>query len=113
LALRVKPEGWNTWTAQLGIEPYEGPVNVVTYFAGPKNTQFKQDPEIDRAFAALNTEPTLDGRKRAFAEFQRRMFEQFWAIKVGDFGIYQASSAKIANFKPYRIPRMWDTWYES
>ncbi len=111
LAMRLKREGWNTWTAQLGIEPYEGPIGVASYFAGPNNSQFKQDPGIDQAFESLANGLTLEIRKRAFADFQRRMYEEFYAIKLGDFGIYQASTAKLQNFEPYRIPRMWDVWF--
>ena len=40
------------------------------------------------------------------------MYQQFYSIKVGDIGIYQATRANVVNYQPYRIPRMWDVWFE-
>ncbi|MBI1779641.1 MAG: ABC transporter substrate-binding protein [Proteobacteria bacterium] len=112
VAIRSKPTGWNMFPVMMGIEPYEGPYNVAGVFVGPNNFQFEKDEVLERENVALTTQPTLDGRRQAFANIQRRLYERFYAIKVGDVGIYQATRANVANYQPYRIPRMWDVWFE-
>jgi peptide/nickel transport system substrate-binding protein len=112
LATSGKKEGWNAWTLMMGIEPYEGPYNVASFFSGPNARQQVQDPVLDAANTKLTNSLKLEDRKAAFADFQKQMMEQAWAIKVGDVGIYQATSAKVKGYKPYRIPRMWDVWME-
>ena len=112
LATSGKKDGWNAWTLMMGIEPYEGPYNVASFFTGPSARQQVQDPVLDAANTKLTNSLKLEDRKAAFADFQKQMMEQAWAIKVGDVGIYQATSAKVKGYKPYRIPRMWDVWME-
>lgn len=111
MAARSKPEGWNLWPLGMGIEPYEGPYNVVGFFAGKQTVQIKQDPVIEEAATALATQLKLDDRRAAVKRFQDRLYDQAIAIKAGDFGIVQATRANIVNYAPYRIPRMWDCWY--
>ena len=60
----------------------------------------------------LTTAASLDERKAAFATMQARIYDQAYAIKVGDVGIYEAASARLKNFAPHRIPRMWDVWFD-
>ncbi|MBI3499941.1 MAG: ABC transporter substrate-binding protein [Proteobacteria bacterium] len=113
--IRLKPEGWNMWTLGFGIEPYEGPYNVASFFTTEndgKGAQWVSDPELQRANQVLNSALKLEDRKKAFADFQKRFFEFVPAIKVGDLGRYFACRANVAGFAPYRIPRMWDTWFE-
>jgi len=33
------------------------------------------------------------------------------AINTGAIGRYQATVAKVQNYEPNRIPRMWDVWF--
>jgi len=113
--LRDKPDGWSLWTLGMGIEPYEGPYNVASFFTTDhdgKGAQWMSDPELDRANKVLNTALTLDERKKAMADFQKRMFEVVPAIKIGDLGRYQATRSNVQGYVPNRIPRMWDTWFE-
>lgn len=112
LATSAKKEGWNAWPLMMGIEPYEGPYNVASFFSGANARMQVQDPVIDAANAKLNSALKLDDRKAAFADFQKQMIEQAYAIKVGDVGIFQATRASVKGYKPYRIPRMWDIWLE-
>ncbi|MFO1351689.1 MAG: ABC transporter substrate-binding protein [Gammaproteobacteria bacterium] len=112
MAARTKPEGWNAWTLMMGIEPYEGPYGVAGVFVGEKNFQLARDEVLETFNQALNTGADLAARKQAFADFQKRLYEQFYAVKIGDVGIYQATRANVMNYKPYRIPRMWDVWFE-
>ncbi len=113
--LRDKPDGWSLWTLGMGIEPYEGPYNVASFFTTDhegKGAQWVSDPELARANKVLTTSTSLEERKKAFADFQTRMFEWVPAIKVGDLGRYQATRANVQGYAPARIPRMWDVWTE-
>lgn len=113
--LRSKPDGWSLWVVGMGIQPYEGPYAVAGFFTtdhGGKGAQWMSDPELQRANTVLNTALTLDERKKAFADFQKRFFEFVPAIKLGDLGRYQATRANIQGYAPGRIPRMWDVWFE-
>ncbi len=113
--LRAKPDGWSLWTLGFGIEPYEGPYNVTSFFATDyegKGAQWMADAELQRANNVLNTALKLEDRQKAFADFQKRFFEFVPAIKVGDLGRYQATRANVQNYAPGRIPRMWDVWFE-
>jgi peptide/nickel transport system substrate-binding protein len=111
-AARAKPDGWNLFPIMIGIEPYEGPISVGVLFTGDNNWQHKKDAELEAAMTKLTTAPSMDDRKVAFAAMQSRIYNQAYAIKVGDVGIYEAASAKLKNFAPHRIPRMWDVWYD-
>jgi peptide/nickel transport system substrate-binding protein len=113
--LRSKPDGWSLWTLGFGIEPYEGPYNVTSFFATDydgKGAQWMADAELQRANNVLNTALSLEERKKGFADFQKRFFEFVPAIKVGDLGRYQAVRANVQGYAPGRIPRMWDVWFE-
>ncbi len=111
MASRTKPEGWNLWPLSMGIEPYEGPYNVVGFFAGRAPVQISHDPVIDQAAAALGSKLQLEDRRAAVKTFQARMYDQAIAVKVGDTGLVQATRANVMNYAPYRIPRMWDCWF--
>lgn len=110
-AARVKPDGWNIWPLAMGIEPYEGPYNVVGFFAGSAPVQIKNDPVVDDANKKLATQLKLEDRQAAVKQFQARLYDQAIAVKVADVGIVQATGAKVMNYAPYRIPRMWDCWF--
>jgi len=75
-------------------------------------SQQAKDPEIDRIAAAFNAEMDEAKRKALFDAFQKHMYDAAVAMKAGNYGIFQASTAKLKNFKPYRIPRMWGVWLE-
>jgi len=110
-SLRTRPEGWNAWALMLGIEPYEGPYGVVGYFTGASPVQIAPDPVLESAQAKLTTSLKPEDRLAAVRDFQKRMYDEAISIKVGDVGVFQASRANVANYKPYRIPRMWDCWF--
>ena len=99
------------WPLLMGIEPYEGPYGVVSFFAGQSAAMMKTDPVIEDAQAKLTTSLKLEDRIAAVKQFQDRIYDQALAIKVGDSGWIQATRANVVNFAPYRIPRMWDVWF--
>jgi peptide/nickel transport system substrate-binding protein len=106
------PNGWNFWTHGFGIEPYEGPASVMAPWVGG-NSQQKPDPEVDRLYSALNAEMDEGKRKALFIEFQKRFYDQAIAVKAGNYGIFQVATARLKNFVPYRIPRMWGVWLDA
>ncbi|MGX5734988.1 ABC transporter substrate-binding protein [Bosea thiooxidans] len=105
------PTGWTFWTHGFGIEPYEGPGSVMAPWVNGLSQQAK-DPEIDRIAAAFNAEMDEGKRKALYDAFQKHMYDAAVAMKAGNYGVFQASTAKLKNFKPYRIPRMWGVWLE-
>ncbi len=100
------PAGWNLFAHGFGVEPFEGPGTVMAAWVNGLSQQ-KDDPEIDRLLTALNAEMDFNKRKALFAEFQTRMYDQAVAVKIGNYGLFQVATAKLKNFEPYRIPRMW------
>lgn len=109
--MRTRPEGWHLWALMMGIEPYEGPYGVVGFFTGQNPVQIAPDPVLEAAQAKLTSSLKVEERLGAVRDFQKRMYDEAISIKVGDVGIYQAARSNVANYKPYRIPRMWDCWF--
>lgn len=109
--IRLRPDGWHMWTLLMGIEPYEGPYNVLSFFSGNAPAQHVRIAEIDAANAKLNNSLQLADRQAAVREFQQHMYENVVSIKCGDSGRIHAARANVANYRPYRIPRMWDCWF--
>jgi peptide/nickel transport system substrate-binding protein len=105
------PTGWHFWTHGFGIEPYEGPASVIAPWVGGTSQQ-KADPEIDRLHQAINAEMDPAKRKELFSQFQTHMYDQAVAVQAGNYGVFQPATAKLKNFEPYRIPRMWGVWLE-
>jgi len=112
---RQQPTGWHMWTVGFGVEPYEGPMNVIGLSTKQNNAagaQFKADPELAAADKLFNSSLKLDEQKKAVVDWTRRMYEWVPAINTGAIGRYQATVAKVQNYEPNRIPRMWDVWFK-
>ncbi|MDB5856368.1 MAG: extracellular solute-binding protein family 5 [Ramlibacter sp.] len=100
------PQGWNLFAHGFGIQPFEGPGTVMSAWTGGQLHQ-KPDPEIDRLYTAFSGEMNPEKGKALFAAFQQHVVDDVTVIKVGNYGVFQVSTAKLRNFEPYRIPRMW------
>lgn len=105
------PQGWNLFAHGFGIQPFEGPGTVMSAWAGGQLHQ-KPDAEIDRLYASYSGELDAAKGKALFAQFQQHMIDDVTAIKVGNYGLFQVGVAKLRNFEPYRIPRMWGVWLD-
>jgi peptide/nickel transport system substrate-binding protein len=103
--------GWNFWTHGFGIEPFEGPASAMSHWVKGQG-QRKADPVIDGLFDKLNGEMNIDAQKKLFADFENQMADQAIAINLGTYGLFQVATARLKNFKAYRIPRMWGVWLE-
>jgi len=104
-------QGWNLWTHGFGIEPYEGPASAMSHWVRGQG-QRKADPVIDGLFEKFNGEMNLEAQRKLFAEFEQRMADQAIAVNMGNYGLFQVATARLKNFKPYRIPRMWGVWLD-
>jgi peptide/nickel transport system substrate-binding protein len=103
--------GWNFWTHGFGIEPFEGPASAMSHWVKGQG-QRKADPVIDSLFDKLNGEMNVDTQKKLFVDFENQMADQAIAINLGTYGLFQVATARLKNFKAYRIPRMWGVWLE-
>ncbi len=103
--------GWNMVPIAVGTEPWEGPYGIAVLLAEPTIHKAK-DPELEQLYKTLISAPTADERKKVFAQFQTKAYEKAYAIKLGDVGQYVAVRSNLKGYKPYRMPRMWDVWYE-
>lgn len=111
---RLQPTGWHMWTVGFGVEPYEGPINVIGLSTKQNNAlgaQFKADPELAAADKLFNSSLKLEDQKKAVLDWTKRMYEWVPVINTGAIGRYQATVAKVQNYEPNRIPRMWDVWF--
>ncbi len=104
-------EGWSFWTHGFGIEPFEGPASVISPWV-KGTSQRKADAKIDRMFEDINAAMKAEDQQKIFDAFQDHMRDEAVALNLGDYGLFQIASAKLKNFKPYRIPRMWGVWLE-
>lgn len=112
LKIRLQDSGWNGWTLVMGIEPYIGPVGVVSTLTGA-TTHFRQpDPQLDALYQELISGSTVEARKATFQKIQARLYELRGIIKIGDVGLAQATRSNVKGFKTFRFPRLHDVWFE-
>ena len=106
------PTGWNLFAHGFGVEPFEGPGTVMGSWANGKLQQ-KDDPVID-INAAMGAEMDADKRRILFAQFQQHMIDDAVAVKIGNYGLFQVSTAKLQGLRalPHpahvgRVARQW------
>ncbi|HEV8673224.1 MAG TPA: ABC transporter substrate-binding protein [Methylomirabilota bacterium] len=110
---REDPKAWNIYFTGFGTGPSVGAAAAILDLLPPTNLQNSPgDPVLQQAFDDLLNKPTLEERKAAFARAQERVYEQVHAIKFGDLTKIQAVRSTVKGFKPHRIPRMWNVWFE-
>jgi peptide/nickel transport system substrate-binding protein len=112
LKIRLQDNGWNGWTLLMGIEPFLGPVGVVSTLAG-NTTHFRApDAQLDALYEELISGKTVEARKETFRKIQARLYDLRAIIKIGDVGMVQATRSNVKGFKTFRFPRMHDVWFE-
>ena len=112
LAKRKDKEAWNIWFTGQGTGPSVGPFTALKDVVSPQLNQFTPDPVLDKLFDEMISGPTFEARKATFAKFQDRVYDQVLFLKFGDLTRKQAARANVQGFAPYRIPRMWNVWFE-
>jgi peptide/nickel transport system substrate-binding protein len=115
--MALKPDtGWNLFYTGWGTQPALGAPATMQVFVQPgavfmpKDRQ--DDPELLTAWNEMNSLPTLEGRKEAFARMQKFALEQVYALPLGSLTKVQAVRSNVKGYVPYRIPRMSNVWFE-
>jgi peptide/nickel transport system substrate-binding protein len=110
---RENPKAWNFYFTGWGTGPSVGAAAAIVDVVPPTNQQNSPgDPVLVQAYEDLVNKPSLEERKAAFARAQARIYEQVHAVKFGDLTKVQGARAHVKGFKPFRIPRMWNVWFE-
>lgn len=114
LTYRDSGELWNIIPNGTGIEPFLGIYGgFERLFSGPENLYNSKDTsKMDAAWATVMTTADQSKRKQAVTRISELLWQDLGYVKLADYGLYQATSSKIVNYKPYRIPRMWDVWFK-
>lgn len=112
LSVRLKKEGWNAWIVAMGVEPVSGPYSIASLFVGDDPWMRKADPAMDEIYGRLLTAATVEERQKIVREFEAYLYDKFYVLKLGNIGVYQAARAEVANFVPFRFPRMWGVWFQ-
>ena len=63
------------------------------------------------AWNDMNTLPTAEGGRTAFARMQKLALERVYAVPFGSFTKVQATRSNVNGFVPFRIPRMANVWF--
>ena len=77
----------------------------------PKERQ--DDPELLATWNDMNSLPTSEGRKQAFAKMQKYALEQVYTLPFGSLTKVQAVRSNVKGYVPFRIPRMSNVWFEN
>ena len=107
-------QGWNFMFTGWGTQPALGALATMQFLVQPNATykpkDGKDDPDVLAAWTDMNTQPTEQGRKDAFARMQKLVLERVYAIPFGSYTKVQATRADVQGFVPFRIPRMANVW---
>ncbi len=106
-------EGWNLFFTGFGTGPSIGPRGAVKDLLPPTNLpNAPENPAVTDAWNRMHLEETLEGRKQAFADLQQLLYDDVYNIVMGDISKVQATRSNVKGFVPFRIPRLWNVWYE-
>lgn len=112
LSIRLKKEGWNAWIVAMGVEPVSGPYSIASLFVGEDPWMRKADPAMDEIYDRLLSADTVAARQEIVRQLEADLYQKFYVLKLGNIGVYQAARAEVANFVPFRFPRMWNIWFK-
>jgi peptide/nickel transport system substrate-binding protein len=109
-------EGWNLHFTAWGSQPALGALATMQLLVQP-NAAYKpldddDDPDVLAAWNDMNTLPTPEGRRQAYARMQKLVLERVYAIPFGAVMKIQAIRSNVGGFVPFRIPRMANVWLE-
>ncbi len=109
--------GWNLFFNAHGNGPVQGPIQTIRQYSAPQNAYKPKTPEaadkpFNDAFSEMVNGATLDIRKAAFAKAQARLLDQALVIPFGALNQLQAVRSNVKNYKPYRIQRASNVYFE-
>jgi peptide/nickel transport system substrate-binding protein len=118
IAMRQKADsGWNYFFTGWGTEPSLGPIPTMQVLVPPNPVYSPkpgtEDPELAADFKDMLSLPTAEGRQAAFAKMQKRTLEQGYVLPFGSLTKVQAVRATVKGFRPFRIPRLYNVWFEN
>ena len=109
-------KGWNFFYTGWGTQPALGALDTMQLLVSPhaayKPPGDKDDPEVVKLWQQMNELPTPEGRQEAYAKLQDYALQQVYAVPFGSFTKVQAVRSDVKGFVPFRIPRMFDVWFE-
>ena len=109
--------GWNFFFNAHGNGPVQGPIQTIRQYASPQSaykpkTPTDADKPFNDAFSEMVNGATPDIRKAAFAKAQARLLDQALVIPFGALNQLQAVRSNVKNYKPYRIQRASNVYFE-
>jgi peptide/nickel transport system substrate-binding protein len=112
---RTQDEGWHLFFTGWGTNASLGGAAALRFCTPPLSECYnpktgEEDKAFLEAYAAVETSPTLEGRKAAFARAQQRVLENVMVYPFGSLTKVQAVRGNVEGFKPFRIPRMSNVW---
>ena len=110
-------EGWNFFYTGWGTQPALGYRETMQFFVMP-NAVYKpkggtDDPKVAELWNQMNSLPTVEGRQKTFAEMQKYVLDQVYAVPFGSFTKVQGVRSNVKGYVPFRIPRMSNVWFEN
>jgi peptide/nickel transport system substrate-binding protein len=107
--------GWNYFFTGWGTQAALGALATMQVFVQPGAVYMPKggidDPDILSMWNAMNSLPTLQGRKDAFARMQQHILDQVYTMPLGSLTKVQAVRSSVKGYVPYRIPRMSNVWF--
>lgn len=110
--VRGETEGWDIFAAQFGLAPWLGPYGLPNWWVGDSSILHNDDPVLESELAELRLGATAEDRKAAARRFYTHLFEEAYAVKIGDVNQAVANSVNVEGFVPFRIVRAWGVWFE-
>jgi peptide/nickel transport system substrate-binding protein len=115
--MRQRPDSvWNFFFTGWGTEPSLGPIPTMQQMMPPNPAYFpkpgQDDPELAADFKDMNVLPAAEGRQTAFAKMQQRILDRAYVIPFGSITLIEAIRSNVKGFKPFRIPRVSNVWFE-
>lgn len=100
--------GWNVSAVQSMSHPLIGPTAYrPTIYTMP---QIGKDEVLDEAYGRFFTGRELEERKEAWTDIEKRINEQVYFIKIGDYGSSLIHNVRVNNLRPWYTIRYWDIW---
>ncbi len=109
--------GWSWFFTGWGTQPALGGLSVMSFFAQDNPAYHpgkngKPDPEVIKLWTELNSVPTEDDRNKVMAHMQEYVLERVYAVPFGSLTKVQAVRSDVKGFVPFRIPRMYNVWFQ-
>jgi peptide/nickel transport system substrate-binding protein len=107
--------GWNFFYTGWGTQPALGALATMQLLVEPSAAYRPKgeldDPEMLKYWHGMNELPTPEARQDAFAQMQKYVLDQVYAVPFGSFTKVQGVRSNVQGFVPFRIPRMFNVWF--